>query len=271
VSLPKTLDWSIVEYFVEIMEKVDILGVGVHCTGKAGLIEQVYQWSLERQSRSVTYVNAHCLNTANDNPDYMGLLNNFDLIYADGISVVYAAYFLYRAQLEKMTGREWIYAFCKMAAERSLRVYIIAGRSVVAKQARDNLCHAFPGLQIVGAVDGFFIERTEMDILQEINDLRPDVVFVGMGTPIQEMWIAAHRSKIQAPVCWAVGALFDYVAGVEPPVPNWLNAVAMEWLWRLIVDPFGKWRRYLIGLPMFSLRILRQKLSQNTVSSRDIS
>ena len=71
-----------------------------------------------------------------------------------------------------------------------------------------------------------------------------------------------NRERINAPVCWAVGALFDYLAGVEPPVPAWMNRLALEWLWRLMVDPLGKWRRYLLGNPEFVARILHQKWTQ---------
>ena len=86
-----------------------------------------------------------------------------------------------------------------------------------------------------------------------------------MGTPLQEKWLAAHRHQINAPVCWAVGALFDYVAGEEAPVPDWLDRINLEWLWRLLVNPLDKWKRYLIGNPIFLLRILRQKLQGDII------
>jgi N-acetylglucosaminyldiphosphoundecaprenol N-acetyl-beta-D-mannosaminyltransferase len=248
------------------MDKVNILGAPVTCAGKDLLLEQAQVWSRQRQARLITYVNAHCLNVAHTDPAYLELLKTADLVYADGFSVVFAARFLYGARLEKITGRDWIYDFSRMAAEADLKVYILAGRPGVAQKAGSRLRQAFPGLQIVGARDGYFIGCSEEEVLREIRELRPQVVLVGMGIPLQEKWLAVHRTEIQAPVCWAVGALFDYVAGFEPPVPYWLNALAMEWLWRLILDPTGKWRRYLVGLPLFALRLIRQKQTQKSVS-----
>jgi N-acetylglucosaminyldiphosphoundecaprenol N-acetyl-beta-D-mannosaminyltransferase len=82
---------------------------------------------------------------------------------------------------------------------------------------------------------------------------------MGLGVPRQEKWIAGRRKQIEAPVCWGVGALFDYVAGVEARVPRLMNLLALEWFWRLIMDPRGKWRRYLLGNPLFIYQVLRQK------------
>jgi N-acetylglucosaminyldiphosphoundecaprenol N-acetyl-beta-D-mannosaminyltransferase len=123
----------------------------------------------------------------------------------------------------------------------------------------------FPRLQIVGVCDGFFQENGTggADLIAEINRAKPHVLFVGMGVPRQEKWLAAQRSIIDAPVCWAIGALFDYVAGVERRVPKWLASMGLEWFWRLMIDPKGKWRRYLIGNPLFLYRILIQKLTVN--------
>jgi exopolysaccharide biosynthesis WecB/TagA/CpsF family protein len=97
------------------------------------------------------------------------------------------------------------------------------------------------------------------EVLVDIGRSNPQVVFVGMGAPLQEKWIAAHREEINAPVCWAVGALFDFVAGVEYRVPAWMNRLALEWLWRFLIDPSGKWKRTLVGNPVFVARVLRQK------------
>jgi N-acetylglucosaminyldiphosphoundecaprenol N-acetyl-beta-D-mannosaminyltransferase len=99
-------------------------------------------------------------------------------------------------------------------------------------------------------------------VLQEISDLAPHVLFVGLGTPCQEKWIEEKLPGLAVPVIWAVGAMFDFVAGVEPRVPTWMNALGLEWFWRFLMDPIGKWRRYLIGNPLFIYRILRQKWSK---------
>jgi exopolysaccharide biosynthesis WecB/TagA/CpsF family protein len=245
------------------MQTITILGVKVYRVGKKQLLEQVGLWCSQKgQLRLVTYVNAHCLNLAQTDPGYQAILNSADLVYADGASVGLAARFLGSASLEKVTGRDWIDDFCRMAVRQGLRVYILAGRAGVAGAARKRLSQAYPGLQIVGARDGFFAERSEAQVLGELARLAPDVLLVGMGAPRQEQWMARWRDRLSVRVCWGVGALFDYVAGLERPVPGWMNALALEWLWRLLMDPRRKWRRYLLGLPLYALRVLRQRLER---------
>ena len=98
-------------------------------------------------------------------------------------------------------------------------------------------------------------------LLAQIERLRPDLLLVGIGCPRAGIVDrpADHPNYINVPVCWSVGALFDLVAGVKPQVPRCLNRLGLEWLWRLMADPSGKWRRYLLGNPLFLARILAQK------------
>lgn len=240
---------------------VSILGIQTACANVPKILRLVKLWVNQRQKRTIFYVNAHCLNVANSDAAYFTILNQASLVYADGIGIIWANRFLHGAQSEmaKATGADWIEQFCTLAEMQKWRIYILAGKYGVAAEARRKLLQKWPSLQVVGVCDGFFLEKNEAQVLQEIQATAPHVVFVGMGTPRQEKWLTARREQIPAPVCWAVGALFDYVAGIEPRVPYWMNMLALEWFWRLLVDPKGKWRRYLIGNPLFVYRVIRQK------------
>jgi N-acetylglucosaminyldiphosphoundecaprenol N-acetyl-beta-D-mannosaminyltransferase len=241
------------------LRDVSLLGVRVTGVAKIDLITLVEEWAAQPTLRTLVYVNAHCLNTASDDTSYRNILNQADLAYPDGIGVVWASRWLWGVRFEKLTGRDWLPEICKLAVLHNWGIYLLAGRLGIASQAADILKSRFPGIKILGTADGFFSERSEEEVLRELEILQPHILFVGMGTPAQEKWIASHRTMIHSPVVWAVGALFDMVVGIEPPVPNWLNALALEWLWRLVVDPRKKWRRYLIGNPRFVMRVLRQK------------
>lgn len=241
---------------------VNVLGVNISCLRKQDILQTVFQWAFEERLRVITYVNANCLNVASANSTYRAMLNQVDLVYPDGISVVWASRFLGGSNLEKVTGRDWIFDFCELAAACHLRFYILAGAPGVAEKARCNLLARWPSLQVVGASDGYFAVKSEAQVLQELALAAPQVLLIGMGAPRQELWLAAHYAEIPTPVCWGVGALFDYVAGVEPAVPTWMNSLALEWLWRLMVDPGGKWRRYLFGNPAFVARLVHQILSK---------
>jgi N-acetylglucosaminyldiphosphoundecaprenol N-acetyl-beta-D-mannosaminyltransferase len=240
-----------------------ILDVDVACINREQLIRQVDEWVGQPGCKTILYTNAHCLNVATQDSRYRMLLDQADLVYADGIGVVWSSRLLYGRRMEKITGADWIDDYCSLAQRRELRTFILAGQPGIAQMAVRNLINHYPRLKIVGVCDGFFYKDgiEEASLIAEINRARPHVVFVGMGVPRQEKWLGLHRHSINAPVCWAVGALFDYVAGIEPRVPGWLDSVGMEWLWRLLIDPKGKWRRYIIGNPNFVYRILRQKIT----------
>lgn len=236
-----------------------ILGVKVACLGRGAMLTRVIRWTGAGQDRSVYYVNAHCMNLAQQDQEYREILAGADLVYADGISIVWAGRMLGGCRLEKMTGADWIWDYCALAEESAIRTYILAGEPGVAQAAAAKLIGLYPGIQIAGAADGFFIEKDEREVLDEINSSRAEVLLVGMGVPLQEKWIARHRDRIDARVCWGVGALFDYVAGVEPRTPGWMYSAGLEWLWRLMFDPANKWRRYLLGNPAFVLRVLQER------------
>ena len=237
----------------------DILGVRVHCLDTRRLMEIVRLWSGEEQRRTLYYAHSKSINEAYRDASFRAQLNSADLTYSDGISVVWAGKFLSGLPFRKTTGADWIYDYARLAAQQGIRTYFLGSRPGIARQAAEILKEMHPGLPIVGACDGFFQEKSEADVLLDIARTHPQVVFVGMGAPLQEKWIAAHRDEIQAPVCWAVGALFDFVTGAEYRVPAWMNKLALEWLWRFLIDPVGKWKRTLIGNPLFVLRVLRQK------------
>lgn len=98
----------------------------------------------------------------------------------------------------------------------------------------------YPRLCVAGIADGFFRVRSEEETIHDIVATTPHVVLVGVGSPRQEKWLAAHRHRFPAPVCWTVGAFFDYLAGAERRAPVWMRRLALEWCWRLFVDPRGK-------------------------------
>ena len=238
----------------------NILGVNVACTSAQEIIARVTAWTELDEQQTVMYVNAHIINIACQDALFLEILNRADLVWCDGIGVVWAAKILGGCQLEKMTGEDWIYSFCESAERTGLRIYLLAGKPGIAMVAKQNLQNLYPGLKIVGVSDGYFVERNEQSVLKHIKDTQPHVIFVGMGSPVQEKWISSNRDDVSAPVCWAVGALFDYVADVEARAPKWMIASGLEWLWRLILDPSGKWERYLLGNPRFVYRILREAI-----------
>ena len=122
-----------------------------------------------------------------------------------------------------------------------------------------NILKIYTEMELTGYSSGYLTDETQEKVIDEINTISPDILFVGMGSPYQEIWISNNQDKISAKIFWAVGALFDYLAGAERITPAWISMIGFEWLWRLSMDPKGKWKRYLIGNPVFVKRIFKQK------------
>jgi N-acetylglucosaminyldiphosphoundecaprenol N-acetyl-beta-D-mannosaminyltransferase len=244
----------------------EILGVKIACLDQDGLVAQALEWSQSPNRHTIHYANAHSLNLACQDASYRQLLNAADLVYADGVSLAWSSRLLGGCQLQKLTGADWIEPLCAGAARTGVRLYLLGGRPGIAKRAAENLLNSQPSLTIVGTADGFFQVKTASQVVSEISAGGPHIVLVGLGVPRQEQWIAAQHSALPVGLWWGVGALFDFVAGVEPRVPRWLDHLGLEWFWRLAQDPAGKWRRYILGNPLFIVRVMaqyfRQKFSQ---------
>lgn len=251
----------------QLISSVEILGVPVACTSRDGLFRAAFSWLEPGEKRTISYVNAHVLNTAVQDPQLKYILNQSDIVYADGISVVWASRTLYNIEIQKLTARAWIHHFSAQASENGIKLYLLGGREGISRRASAQLVSAHPGLKIVGHKAGLFSAEQEPSLVEQINQARPDILFVGLGTPLQEKWIYRHRQALDVPVCWSVGALFDYLAGAENPVPGWVDRLGFEWLWRLGMNPRGKWLRYLLGNPQFVCRVWDQKRKMSRVKA----
>ena len=246
-------------------ETVSILDVNVHRLSMADLIREVTQRACSGAKSTVLYANVHVLNTAYRDADLRRILNQADLVYCDGAGVRLGARLLGHHLPPRMTGADWIEPLC--AAER-ITLYLMGSQPGVAARAAVALQARYPGLRIAGTYHGYLADP---DIcaaaIAAVNAARPHILLVGMGTPIQEKWIAAHRHELNAPVVWAVGALFDFVAGVQPRGPRWMLDNGLEWLYRLLSDPRRLWQRYVIGNPLFMLRVMKQKARRWSATS----
>jgi len=236
---------------------VKILGVRVDEVTVGDVLAAVDEFIEEGGRRTIMYANVHVVNTAQRDPELMEILGKADLVYPDGHGVVLGARLLGHDLPPRMTGADWIHDLCAHAAQRKYSLYVVAGEPGVAERACGKLAGLYEGPEVLGTSDGFFHRRGETaKLIEDINEKKPDIVLVGMGTPLQEKFVAESRDLIEAPVCWVVGALFDYVAGRMRRGPRWMLDHGMEWLCRLVFEPRRLWKRYLIGNTLFLARIL---------------
>jgi N-acetylglucosaminyldiphosphoundecaprenol N-acetyl-beta-D-mannosaminyltransferase len=240
-----------------------VLGVEVQPLDRIGLIREAVRRAQSGSESTILYANVYVLNIAYGNPDLRGILNESDLVYCDGAGVALGAWLLGDRLPGRTTGADWIETLCQACAAAGFSLYFLGGRPGVAAGAAERLQARHTGLRVVGTHHGYLDDPTVCAAaIASVNAAHPHILLVGMGTPIQERWIAAHRHQLDVPVVWAVGALFDFVTGVQPRGPRWMLDHGLEWLCRLWSDPRRLWRRYVVGNPLFILRVLRQRIDR---------
>jgi len=239
---------------------VSVLGVRVSNVTLSTLVEWVLASDTANETTTVLYANVHVLNAACSDPELQAILNAADLVYCDGAGVALGARLLGYRLPGRMTGADWIEPLCAACAETGTALYFLGGRPGVAARAAELLQGRYPGLRVAGSHHGYLADPAVCtDAIAAVNAASPHILLVGMGTPAQEKWIAAHRARLEVAVVWAVGALFDFVAGAQPRGPRWMLDNGLEWLYRFYSDPRRLWRRYVVGNPLFLARVLAQR------------
>ena len=231
-------------------------------TDYAGAVEAMDAVVEKRERGYVCAVAVHALTVGLDDPEMADALRGASLVLPDGMPVVWAANMLGATLKDRVYGPELMLRYSDRCAERGHRVWLYGGRdqgSLV--QLALNLRRRHPGINIVGGYSPPFRPMTDEEedaLVDQINDARPDVLWVGIGVPKQEKWMARMRERLEAPVLVGVGAAFDFHAGIKGQAPNWLQRLGLEWAFRLTQEPRRLWRRYLHYNPRFVIGFARQ-------------
>lgn len=241
---------------------IDILGVPVGCYTLPEAVERLAA-CLATPGCSYSYgVNAQTLNLAYDQPEFRQVLQAAEVVYADGASLKLAARLLGGPRLEKITTTDLWDPLCRRAAAAGWRLYLLGGPPGLAVRVRQRARRDFPGLQIVGVHDGYH-GLWDPATVAAINAASPDLLWVGLGDPLQGFWIHHWQEKLQIRLALTCGGMFKIIAGELRRVGPFWQQHGLEWLYRLWQEP-QSWRRYLLGLPLFGVRVLRQAWSRRS-------
>jgi N-acetylglucosaminyldiphosphoundecaprenol N-acetyl-beta-D-mannosaminyltransferase len=174
--------------------------------------------------------------------------------------MVWAAKWAGATWVRRVYGPDLMQALCARAAEKGWSSYFLGGAPGVADQLVGRLRESHPDLAVVGIESPPFRQPTDEEdaaLVDRINRAGPDLIWVGLGTPKQERWMAEHRDRLEGPVLLGVGAAFDLVSGTLKQAPVWMQRAGLEWAYRLAVEPRRLWRRYVLNIPRFALGLLR--------------
>jgi N-acetylglucosaminyldiphosphoundecaprenol N-acetyl-beta-D-mannosaminyltransferase len=246
-------------------KKPNIFSVEIDDITVEALIDAILKTSLQNRKAIVANVNVHAMNLAYELSRFRNFLIDADIVFCDGFGVKWGGYMLGYPIHNRNTPPDWIDDLCAELAENDLSLFFLGGKQGVAQQAGEKLMARHKGLRIVGYHHGFFDkEQNSSDnksVIEQINQVRPNILVLGFGMPKQEYWLLDNWIHLRTNVAIPAGAFFDYVAESVPRAPHWMTDHGLEWLGRLFIEPRRLWKRYLIGNPLFLSRILRQRFT----------
>lgn len=241
-----------------------MLGIRVHALTVDQLHAQIAALVDRGAHALVLNVNVHAMNLALERPWLKDLFNRAEIVFCDGAGIRLGARLLGYRLPQRITYAGWIWQLAGFAAERGLTLFFVGSRPGVAQEAAACLQGRFPALRILGVHHGYFDKSPgspdNESVVRAINALRPNILVVGLGMPLQEHWLLENWEQVEANVALTGGAVFDYASGQLRRAPRCLTESGFEWLGRLFIEPRRLWRRYLIGNPLFLWRVLRQRL-----------
>jgi len=243
-------------------ELVRIGQIGLHRVNLSSTLEQISRFVEEKGPHHVVTVNLQFLSTAAKNRTFAEVVNNADLVVADGMPLIWLSRLLGTPLPQRVTGHDLLHQCAALASQKGLTLFFLGATPSATEGATRRLQEMYPGLKIAGSYQGSFSpagyglsESDERGALDAIERCRPDFLFVALGCPKQELWIYRHRQDIQAPVCIGIGGVLDVLAGRLKRAPLWMQRMGLEWLYRLQQEPGRLWKRYLTQDLLTALKI----------------
>jgi len=242
---------------------VDVLGAKIDHIDLDGAVARIADW-IDHPRESTRFVAAtgfHGLWIAQQDRRFLEILNSADLFCPDGIAPVWISKLQGGGLHTRVPGPSLMSAVLEAANERRDSSFFYGDRSETLDALKTRLERRYPGHRIAGMRSPPFRALTAAEdeaMIREINAARPDILWVALGLPKQEIWIHEHRDRLEVPVAVAIGAAFGFVSGRVSRAPEWIGNSGFEWVWRLMAEPKKLWRRDLIDGPRFLLHVLRE-------------
>lgn len=227
--------------------RANILGVLISPVNMDDALCSIGTWIATRELQYITVTPAHAVMDAYRDPELRRIFNASGMTTPDGMAIVWLLKLRGHRNVSRVYGPDLMLETCRAGLAAGYRHFLYGGDNGVADALAGKLCSRFPGLQIAGTHTPPFRDLTpdeDNTTVEAINATRPDIVWIGLSTPKQERWMAAHLGRMRAPVMIGVGAAFDFLSGRKPQAPIWMQRSGLEWLYRLASEPRRLWPRY---------------------------
>lgn len=244
------------------MEQIEAFDIKIHPLTRAGFVSVIRE-HLEKGTSLVQFgINSATVVDIGQDDIYRTVLKETDLVNIDGMSVVWALrLFGYRIP-ERVATPDLAHDILEMAALSRYTVYLLGAREDVINSCVINLRNIHPRLRIAGSRNGYFLPVDEQNIVEQINNVHPDILLLGMSSPQKEFFVKNNRDQLRAKYILGVGGYFDILSGNTRRAPGWMQITGLEWLYRLLQEPGRMWKRYLIGNFRFIWIVLKELRNQ---------
>ncbi len=237
-------------------DAIPILGIPVHAVTMADTLALVEGYLAEPRLHQIATVNPEFVMAAQSDAEFRRVLREADLCLPDGVGLLYAARRSGQRLPERVPGSELVYRLAERAAANGWPLFLLGAAPGVAEEAAGVLCGLYPGLRVAGTYAGSPDPAENEATVRRVNDSGAALLFVAYGAPKQDKWIARNRDALPAVrVAIGVGGSLDFVTGRAVRAPRWMQRLGLEWLHRLVKEPW-RWRR-MMALPRFALRVLK--------------
>jgi N-acetylglucosaminyldiphosphoundecaprenol N-acetyl-beta-D-mannosaminyltransferase len=243
------------------LEKTNILGVGVSRVNRGACLELISQWIQNGDHQYICVTGVHGVMESQRDSRLRTIHNQAGMVTPDGMPLVWLNWLSGHRDVSRVYGPDLMFDVLQRSVNTGWKHYFYGGRPEVVGLLAEKMAARFVGLQIVGFESPPYRKLTEDEekaTLHRINASGAHIVWVGLGTPKQELWMAEHIAQLKAGVMIGVGAAFDFHAGVKKQAPHWMQRFGLEWFFRLLTEPGRLWRRYLINNPLFIWSVFLQ-------------
>lgn len=257
ISFPTELKSARQREKMEI-QRIEVLGIPVDVVNEQACLEKVDDSIQRSESCSIVAVNPEKVMHAREDAELLNALRDATVLIPDGIGIVVASRILGLPRMSRVAGSDLMPLLCSHAAHKGYRIYIYGASLEANRKAVANLRRSYPGLEIVGHHHGYVKDADVGQLTEEIRRSRADILFVGLGSPRQELWVRRHMPATEVPVCQCVGGTIDVLAGHVKRAPVLWQRFGLEWLYRLVKQPSRIVRQKVLFV--FFARLMQERI-----------
>ncbi len=236
---------------------VNMFGIRVSKWGMADTVKYLADAAESGKPHQVITANPIMVMAALEDPLYMEIMKNAELVVPDGTGVVWAAGKAGNPVQERVAGFDLLHELMKLGEQRAWKFYLLGSAPEVIQAAAERLQMLYPGAKLAGWRDGYFTADQDPEVIEAIKAAEPHILFVARGADTQEPWIAKYKEQLGVPIMMGVGGSFDVISGRSKRAPKWMQKLRAEWLYRLLKEP-TRYRR-MLALPKFAVKVLKEK------------